>query len=281
MSPRLLVTPWIALLWAASAIAETTPPAAAEPPPSAVVQQIYGEAIALMNENKLDDALAKLDTIPTTEAAHTATLNLRGALHVRKKNYPAAQAAFAQILEKDPKNSIGLFNAAEVHFLKKEYPKAREFFTAFLQQPGNSQNALGRYKIFLSELLGADKTAALKTLASLEPTISHPFYYFAHAADEFQRGQDDKAREYIQSAFSIYPGGLNAAFADSFVELGWLKPEEIAQIGTIDSTALQSLSTEFKPTTGAAAASAPATAGFENLLPDFAREKETPPPAKP
>jgi|GEM_PF-754432 len=264
-------------LHAQTAPADANPPA--EVPPSAEGQAVYAEALQLMNQGKVDEALAKLAAMPAADASHSAVLNLKGALSVRKKDYPAAAAAFGKILEANPKNTIAHFNLGEVHFLQKDYPKAKALFTRFLQEPGNSQNALGRYKVFLCDLLGADPSAAAKTLADLEPTISHPFYYFANAAQAFKTGQADKAREYIQSAFGIYPGGLNAAFADSMVELGWLKPEEIAQIGAIDSAALQSLSSEFRPEKAGPTPEPAAPTGFENLLPDFAREPKPAPPA--
>lgn len=252
---------------------------AADAPPSEATQKIYAEALQLMNQGKVKEGLAALQGLPAADAEHTAVLNLKGALLVRNRDFDGAAAAFGKILERDPKNTVAKFNLGEVNFLRKDYAKARELFRAFLGEPGNSQNALGRYKVFLSELLGADPASARKTLRELEPTISHPFYYFAHAAVEFHEGRPEAAREYIQSAFGIYPGGLNAAFADSMVELGWLKPEEIAQIGAIDAAALESLSSEFRPEAGAlpppspVGAPAPQT-GFENLLPDFAREQE-------
>jgi tetratricopeptide (TPR) repeat protein len=277
---------WVFVFLAGMALAPrgTAETEAAETPPSEAMQAVYAEALQLMNQGKIDDALAKLASGPAAEGDHSAVLNLKGALHVRKKDYPTAAAAFGKILEKSPNNAVARFNLGEVHFLQKNYPKAKEFFGQFLKEPGNSQNALARYKIFLCDLLGADPAAATQTLKGLEPTISHPFYYYANAASAFKAGRESAAREYIQSAFGIYPGGLNAAFADSLVELGWLKQEEIAQIGAIDSAALQSLSSEFRPEAaapGAGAPAAPDALGFENVLPDFAREKPPAPSVQP
>lgn len=262
-------------------LAQATPSAApaagqpaAPPPPSAEAQTAYQEALQLMNGGAVKEALTRLETITGVDAAHPAILNLRGALQVRNRELAAAAASFGAILEKEPSNGIALFNLGEVHFLQRDYAKSKSFFTRFMELTGNGDNALGRYKIFLCELKGGNAAAADKILAGLEPTISHPFYYFAHAAADFHRGKEDSARDYIRSAFGIYAGGLNAAFADSLVELGYLKPEEIAQIGAIDAAALQSLSQEFRPGDGGPGGEKLVAPVFEDLLPEFAREKK-------
>jgi tetratricopeptide (TPR) repeat protein len=255
--------------WALSLFFLLTPfPASAETPPAPSIesQRLYSEAIGLMNEGNMDSSLKKVDEMLAKEPDNLAGLNLRGAVLVRKKDYEAAEASFARILAIDSKNSVAHFNLAEVSFLRKDYAKAKGHFTHFMEVKGNEQNALGRYKIFLCDLLGSDPSPAMKLLETLEPTISNPLYYFAHAAAEFKQQRPEKGREFIQSAFGIYPGGMNAAFADSMVELGWIKQEEVASVGAIDASALNSLSTEFQP---AKDAGPPTSLGFENVLPDF------------
>jgi tetratricopeptide (TPR) repeat protein len=254
---------------------------AAEAPLSEAMQAVYNETLQLMSQGKFDEALAKLASGPASDAEHSVVLNLKGALQVRKKNYSEAAAQFAKVLEKSPNNAVACFNLGEVHFLQKDYAKAKELFGRFLKEPGNSQNALARYKIFLCDLLGVDPAAAAQTLKELEPTITHPFYYYAHAATEFKAGRENEAREYIQSAFEIYPVGLNATFADSLIELGWLRREEIAQVNMIDLGALQSLSEEFRAEAVLSGADAPPPPDFESMLPDFAREKEPAPAEQP
>lgn len=260
-------------LTAQEAAPESQPPAVA--PPSPEGQRIYSETLQLINQNQLEKALAKLASIPESDATHPEVLNLKGALLVRKKDYAAAAATFGKILENNPNNALAHFNLGEVHYLQKDYVKAKSLFNRFLQYPGNSQNALARYKVFLCDLLGVDPSAAALTLSELEPTISHPFFYFAHAAQEFKNGQPEKAREYIQSALNIYPRGLNTAFADSMVELGWLKPEEVGQITEMDAATLQSLSNEFRPKQTTPDTSSSSSPGFENILPDFFHEPKT------
>jgi len=259
---------------------KTQTPGTASPSPEN--QQLYSSALNLMSQGDMDGSLKKIDELLAKDPDNTPALNLRGAVLVRKKNFDGAEKAFARLLEKDPKNAIAMFNMAEVHFLRGDYAKARVYFVRFTEQPGNEQNPLSRYKIFLCDLLGLDPTAAVKTMESLEPTISNPFYYFARAAVEFKQHHSEKGRELVKSAFEIYPVSTNAAFADSLVALGWLKQEEVATVGAIDAASLNSLSKEFHPEKPAT--SAP-TIGFENILPDFATEggkkKDTPAQRKP
>jgi tetratricopeptide (TPR) repeat protein len=259
-----------------------TASAQSTPAPSAESQRLYGEAIGLMNQGNMDASLKKVDELLVKEPDNMAGLNLRGAVLVRKKDYEGAEASFGRILAIDSQNSVAHFNLAEVSFLRKDYAKAKVHFSHFMGVKGNEQNALGRYKIFLCDLLGTDPSPAMTLLETLEPTISNPFYYFAHAAAEFKQQRPEKGREFIKSAFGIYPGGMNAAFADSLVELGWVNQEEVASIGAIDASALNSLSTEFQPDKDAGP---PTSLGFENVLPDFStggnKKKESPKPKSP
>ena len=60
-------------------------------------------------------------------------------------------------------------------------------------------------------------------------------------ANQIKRGDAAKGREYIKSAYDIYSPQLNASFADSLVELGLLRQDEVGSVGVIDTTFLQSL----------------------------------------
>jgi hypothetical protein len=115
-------------------------------------------------------------------------------------------------------------------------------FQKFLAMPDNSQNALGLYKVFLCDVMLGNSAEIRKTEESLRPSVANPFYYFANAAVAFKKGNQDEGRSFVKSAFGIYAGGLNAAFADSFIELGWLTQNEVGQIGVVDATQLKSLS---------------------------------------
>ncbi|MEM6822415.1 MAG: tetratricopeptide repeat protein, partial [Verrucomicrobiota bacterium] len=211
-------------------------------PPSAEYQKLYRDALELFNKEQFDEALLKLEEASAIEPSRLATHNLKGAVYVKQKDYEKAATAFQSIIDQQPDNPIALFNYGEVLFLSGKYAQAKESFQKYRATEGNQSNALARFKVILCDLLGGNEAEAKKTVAELSPTVSHPLEYFGKAALEFHAGNEKKARTFLQSAFNIYPGGMNLAFADSFVELGWLKKGDVTQIGAVNAAALQSLS---------------------------------------
>lgn len=241
-------------------------------PPSQAYQTAYSAAIQAFNENRYPEALAKLDEAEAVEPGLVSTLNLRGAIHVNQREFTKAAESFHKIIPLDPDNDVAHFNYGETLFLMKNYAQAKESFQRYLNTKGNQKNALGRFKVLLCDILGGNIEQARKTVAELRPTISHPLEYFARAALLFHAGKDEEARGYLVSAFDIYQAGMNLAFADSFVEIGWLKREEVAQIGAVNAAALQSLSNEFQPVSEGSDQSL--SEKFQSLLPSLSGNKK-------
>ena len=240
--------------------------------PPVAYQEKYRAAVEAFNEEKFAKTLELLNEADSLAPGLPSTLNLKGAAHVKLRDFKAAAVDFRKILEKKPDNAVALFNYGEVLFLSENYAQAKEAFSKYLQTEGNKTNALGRYKVILCDLLMGNIKEVKTTIAELRPTISHPLEYYARAAVEFSQDNEQEAREYLQSAFNIYPGGMNLAFADSFVELGWIKREEVAQIGAVNAAALQSLSREFQPEAGGEDDSFKDK--FQSLLPSLGEESE-------
>lgn len=215
--------------------------------PSQEYQDIYAKAMQAFLEEQYEDTLSLLEQAIALEPQQANAYNLAGAANVKLRNYNQAATSFQQILALDPENMIAIFNLGESYFLLKDYTKSKQYFQTFLNIEGNSANALARFKLLLCHLLGGNEESARATVEALRPTISHPLAYYGNAALHFHAGNNDEARSYLKSAFEIYPGGVNLAFADSLVELGWLERNEVAQIGAVNAAALQSLSREFQP----------------------------------
>jgi len=217
------------------------------PEPSEEYKQIYSSALQEFNAENYDKALTILEQTIAVDPQQTAAYNLSGAANVKLKKYEQAIDSFRKILSIKPESSIAMFNLGESLFLLKDYSQAKQYFQGYLNTEGNKTNALARYKVILCDLLGGNEAVARDAVQNLKPTISHPLEYYGRAAIQFHAGNEEEAREYLRSAFQIYPGGLNLAFADSLVELGWLKEGEVAQIGAVNAAALKSLSNEFQP----------------------------------
>jgi tetratricopeptide (TPR) repeat protein len=241
----------------------------APPPPSKEYQAAYQKAANLMAQEKFEAALSEIDRADTLQSKYAATYNLKGAILVRLKKLPEAEATFRKGLEIEPGNALIVFNIGECAFLQKNYAAAKIEFEKFLQSEDNKGNALGRYKVYLCDLMLGDQKAVRQLLDTAEPSVRNPLYYFVHAAAEFKAHRDAEGKQYLQSAFQIYPGGVNATFADSLIELGWLKKEDISVVNNISAATLQSMADSPEPGQGGAG-----TPSFDEALPSLVPEKK-------
>lgn len=237
---------------------------APQPLPPKEYQDSYQKAVDLMGQEKFEEALAEINKADQIKPDYPATFNLKGAILVRLKKLPEAEATFRKGLEIEPNNPLIVFNIGECAFLQKNYAAAKIHFERFMQSEENKGNALGRYKVFLCDLMLDDKKAVNQLLETAEPSVHNPLYYFIHAAAEFKAGREAEAKGYLQSAFGIYSGGVNATFADSLIELGWVKKEDISVVNNISATTLQSMSENPGPGQGNAN-----TPSFDDALPSL------------
>ena len=204
-------------------------------------QTVYGSAVQAFNKGNPSETIHILDDAEKIQPGLPTTLNLRAAAYVRLKRLDEARQVFESLHKSKPDDPSIIFNMAEVYFLGRNYVDAKKMFQLYLEKKGQSQNALGLYKVFLCDLMTNNTAEIKKTLSNLIPAANNPYYYFAMAADALKRGEGDKGRDYIKSAYDIYSPQLNASFADSLVELGFIRQEEVGSVGVIDSAFLQSL----------------------------------------
>lgn len=187
---------------------------------------VYVKAAQAFSRNNLDEALKYLELADQAKPNQASNANLRGAIYTRKRDWTNAESSFRNALKLQPDLPMAQFNLGEVLFLNNKYNEAREKFQIFLNSQPN--NDLGIYKIYLCDLLGGNKAKANDFLSNLEPSPNSPLYYFAKAAEAFQRGDKTAGMEFVGSAYRIYPGDANSTFADSLVEKGYLSGEQNA-----------------------------------------------------
>jgi tetratricopeptide (TPR) repeat protein len=185
---------------------------------------VYVRAAQAFSRNNLDEALKYLELADQAKPNQASNANLRGAIYTRKRDWANAESSFRNALKLQPDLPMAQFNLGEVLFLNNKYGEAREKFQIFLNSQPN--NDLGIYKIYLCDLLGGNKAKATDFLSKLEPSPNSPLYYFAKAAEAFQRGDKPAGMEFVSSAYRIYPGDANSTFADSLVEKGYLSGEQ-------------------------------------------------------
>lgn len=229
--------------------------------PGEAYQQKYQEAAQAFANNNLEEALRFLDEADELEPNVGHGFNLRGAIFTRKRDFDQAEAHFRKALELDPELTLALFNLGEVSFLRKDYAEARKRFQRFAEK--NGPNDLADFKMFLCDLLGGNEEAAKKAAQTFPLSPATPLRYYALAALAFKEGNEEEAVELIRSAAQIYPVGQNNAFADSFLELGWLQRAEQENFGLQEGRVIPE---NVLRSTSPSAEQAPPPPSFEGLF---------------
>lgn len=256
---------------------ETTLPTPAEAGTSAsgtVTQEKIQEIVKASQERRWTDVLQMTDMVPETDSAYMGLMNLRLSALVQVKDYDQALEVLNTMVKLDDESvDIQAFNFGEVYFLKKNYKESIKHFERFLSSEGNEMNALARFKLYLGYLLDGQAGKAEAIKSEILPSISHPLYYYVQAASEFKAGNNEVARNWLQSSSNIYSLGLNVAFADTFKEIGWLEPHEVSGFPVLTQAQLKSLNAEFQPP----APNRPVQkekSFFEGLLPSMGNDKK-------
>lgn len=176
------------------------------------------QAIEDFKNKKYDAVVAFADSAPLEGGDKAFVLNLKGAALTKKKDYAGAQKAFSEALETAPGMFAAQFNIHEIDFLQGKYPEAVQGFSEMLQ--GDPTNELLGFKVFLAQLKSGDKDAAQKTLSKIRYPGDTPAWYFAQAAWLLEKGENDRASDYLTGARYIFPGKTEL-YEESFTDLGW------------------------------------------------------------
>ncbi len=172
-------------------------------------------------------AFSLLEQVDPEEAKAADFQNLRGETLLAQGRFDEAETHFNRAVKADAKMREAQYNLAEIPFKKKEYATARERLEAlFASTPGGDKNQasqLIKYKIFLTLLLEGKEKQAQKMMDQFQFTGDTPALYYAQAAWEYKQNNATKAEDWVTSANKIYSPALNAIFAESFYDLGWLQ----------------------------------------------------------
>jgi Tfp pilus assembly protein PilF len=211
----------------ASAPASSTN-AAAPTPPVLTPAQLQDQAIAaqardilqLMQNQKMDEALDKLNATIKQHPKTAGFYSLRGALYSHKNQWPQSEQDFQAALQLEPDNVVVKFNLAEIKFMQKQYDDARPGFVALQKDP--DMGDLASYKVFLCDLFGGHEDIAKAELEAFNKADSKPSYYFGNAAWDLYNKNIEDARGWLVSASNIYPPQKNEFYATSLRELKYL-----------------------------------------------------------
>jgi Flp pilus assembly protein TadD len=200
----------------------------------ALATEKFEQAELAFQQRDLTAAKRLIDEADAADPNQPATINLRGEILLAQKDFDGAENAFKQAAKIDPKFREAQYNLAQIPFKKKEYTKARDRFEALFNNtpaPGGDKNRAAqiiKFKIYLTLLLEGKDSRAQKMMEQFQFTGDTPALYYAQAAWEFKHNNTAKANDWITSAKKIYSPALNMVFADSFYDVGWLQPQNVA-----------------------------------------------------
>jgi Tfp pilus assembly protein PilF len=178
------------------------------------------DAVRLLAQNKLDDALNAVNAIIQSAPKNPDALSLRGNIYAEKKQWDQARQDLQGVLQLDSGNVQARFNLGEIDFINKRYDSARPAFLA-LEKDANLGD-LATYKVFLCDLLGAHEDVAASELATFNQIGENASYYFANVAWSAYHQKTEDARSWLESAKKIYAPRKFNLYATSLRDLGYL-----------------------------------------------------------
>ncbi|MCE0496672.1 MAG: tetratricopeptide repeat protein [Methylacidiphilales bacterium] len=190
------------------------------PPPPDQVSLLLKQGLQFLEQQQLDDALAKANAAVQAAPQNANAYELRGTIYVEKKLWDLAAKDYQTALQFDVKNTQLKFNLAEIEFMQKKYAAARPGFVALEQDP--DMGDISSYKAFLCDLFGGHEDVAAKELAAFNQVGANASYYFANVAWSLYHHKTEDARGWLSSAVAIYAPNKARLYASSLINLGYL-----------------------------------------------------------
>lgn len=188
--------------------------------------RLVGESALLFQQEKYTESLDLLKRADAIQLDTPIALNMRGAIATETGKYDEARGYFLRALRDFPDYFAPNFNLGEILFLEKRYAEAREHFQKMLDKA--PANELLQYKVFLTYLMEGNTEAARKEMEAIKFPSDTPAYYFANAAWEFSRKNEEDARTWIGSSLRIFGDQANLFFMRSLADIGFIDKSELA-----------------------------------------------------
>ena len=87
---------------------------------------MFSEGVALSNDGKVDEAIAKFNEVFAKAPKCAECQTNIGALYMRKKDYDAAEAAYKKAIEVNPSSAEAYMGLANVYNAQKKFDQATE-----------------------------------------------------------------------------------------------------------------------------------------------------------
>lgn len=166
------------------------------------IAMVIRQSSNLFDAGQYAAALERLGSLSGASAKDPAALNLRGAILTKLGKFDEARQIFNLALEADPNSFPAAFNLGELDFIQSDYPAAQAVFQSLLNR--DPRNELLRLKVVACELLVGNETGGQRVAVALIPAGQTPAWYYAQAMMAQKQGQLGAAKKYIASARAIY-----------------------------------------------------------------------------
>ena len=171
-----------------------------------------------------DAALAMLDELDKAGAPSAQSLDLRGSILMEQKKLDEALAAFRAAHETDRALFAPRLHIGDALLRQQKWEEARAAYDLVMQETNIliSHEKL-RFAVLMTHLGAGDKAGAQSALERITFPTETAAYYYAQAAWAFANGNKREAEKWMRTAGDIFDERTTAWFARPFFELGWIK----------------------------------------------------------
>jgi predicted Zn-dependent protease len=189
--------------------------------------QHYTEANRLFAQKRIFETLEEIDKADKIFPDGPELLNLRGSCYVEMRAFDKALIAFHKALVISPNNPSIKFNVGEIYFVTKQWKKCITTMEEVIQgMPKNDSGAsrLLEFKVMLSKKKLGMNDEALAMAKKYDFLDDSPYHYYAEAALAYDKGDLQKAEEWMSIAGRIFRDpAMIMPWQDTFVEYGYIK----------------------------------------------------------
>lgn len=185
------------------------------------------EASRLFAQKRIFETVDQLDKAEKIFADAPEVHSLRANCYVETRAFDKALEYYAKAKALSPDDRSIDFNTAEIFFVTKQWKKCVEMFEEILPQIPPARIGMARlveFKIFLCKQKLGLKAEAKALAEKYTDEDDSPYYYYARAAEAYEKNDLAKAEEWLAICTRIFrePSTI-APWQDTFVEYGYIK----------------------------------------------------------
>lgn len=187
--------------------------------------QLLKEGTRLLSLHRVQEAAEKLNEAEILYPEHPDILSAKGGVMVDMRDFDRASKYFSRGLALYPNQWEMAFNLAHSEFARKDYPKAEKHFKALAAREQGmdfTPRRLVDFGLILCVLRQGRLDEAKQLIDKFNCLDESPIHFYGMAAWHFQKGEHEKAQEWIKDAQTVFPAAVTQLYEDSLIELGWL-----------------------------------------------------------